>query len=129
MPLDELIHFDEFKDSRGSLVAAEFAKQIPFLVKRIYCIYPKPGFERGFHAHKKIDQIAIPISGKCEILMDNGEDSKTISLDSRDIGLRIPPMIWHVISYMSDDCILLVLASDIFDEDDYIRDYQTFIGM
>ena len=128
MSLIEWIDLPNFGDERGSLVVIESNKNIPFDVKRLYYIYDaKPDIPRGFHAHKELKQIAFCLKGKCRMLMDNGIDKQEIWLDQPNKGLLIPPMVWHEMHDFSDDCVLLVLASDFYDESDYIRKYDDFI--
>lgn len=128
MSLIEWIELPSLGDQRGGLVVAESCKNIPFDVKRIYYIFDaKPDIPRGFHAHKELHQIAFCIKGKCKMLMDNGFVKEEVWLDQSNKGLRIPPMIWHEMHDFSEDCVLLVLASEHYDESDYIRDYADFI--
>ena len=102
---------------------------IPFEIKRIYYIYDlKKDIPRGFHAHKDLQQIAICIKGSCKFLLDNGKERvKDIILDSPNKGLFIDKMIWREMYDFSEDCVLLVLASDYYKENDYIRDYEEFL--
>ncbi len=127
------IEFDIKGDNRGSLIAIEELKNIPFKIKRVYYIFnTKKGVRRGFHAHKKLKQVAICVSGSCKFLLDNGKEKvNEILLDKIDKGLFIEDMIWHEMYDFSKDCVLVVLASDYYNEADYIRDYNeflTFIG-
>nr|WP_268841504.1 FdtA/QdtA family cupin domain-containing protein [Pseudoalteromonas sp. ACER1] len=115
-------------DDRGSLVVLENNKQVPFNIERVYYIYAsEQGVSRGFHAHKELEQIAICVKGQCEMLLDNGQEKQTILLDSPTKAVTINKMVWHEMHNFSDDCVLLVLASDIYDESDYIRNYKAFI--
>jgi len=115
-------------DDRGSLVAIEGAKTIPFDIKRVYYLFgTKEGVARGFHAHKALKQIAVCVTGKCKMLLDNGTEKTEVWLDSSTKGLLIEDMVWHEMHDFSSDCVLLVLASEHYDEDDYIRDYQEFL--
>ena len=128
MSLIEWFELPNFGDERGSLVVVESNKNIPFDVKRLYYIYDaKPDIPRGFHAHKELYQLAFCLIGKCKMLMDNGVDKQEVWLDQPNRGLLIPPMVWHEMHDFSDDCVLLVLASEYFSQDDYIRDYSEFI--
>lgn len=109
------------------LVALEQIKNVPFEIKRIYYMFgTKQNVRRGFHAHKNLRQLAIAVCGQCTFLLDDGDEQKTILLNDPEKGLLIEPGIWHEMFDFSDDCILLVLASDIYDECDYIRDYDEF---
>ena len=116
------------EDARGSLAVFENGHNCPFEVKRAYCIFGvKDAKERGFHAHKNLEQIAVCISGSCEFVMDDGKEQKTFLLDSPQKGLYIGKKYWHFMKNFSKDCVLLVLASHGYDESDYIRDYQEFL--
>lgn len=129
MSLVDIIDLPMLGDDRGQLVAIEENKQVPFDIKRIYYIYgTEQGVARGFHAHKELNQVAICISGSCNMLLDNGVNKSTVLLDSASKGIQIPPMIWHEMHDFSEGCVLLVLASERYDESDYIRDYETFIA-
>lgn len=122
-----LIKFKPLGDERGSLIAIEAEKSVPFPVRRVYYIFgSKPGVERGFHAHKALNQVAVAVTGSCELVFDNGETQATVDLDSSAKGVLIEPNVWHYMKNFSDDCVLLVLADQHYDEADYIRDYQAF---
>ena len=128
MSLIQWIELPNLGDQRGGLVVAEACKNIPFDLKRLYYIFDaKPDVPRGFHAHKELHQIAFCIKGKCKMLMDNGFAKEEVWLDQPNKGLQILPMIWHEMHDFSEDCVLLVLASEHYDESDYIRDYADFI--
>ena len=128
MSLASWIDFKVLGDERGQLVSLEQHKNIPFNVRRVYYLFDtKLDVSRGFHAHKELQQVAVCLAGKCRMRLDNGFDKKDIWLDSPNKGLFIDKMIWREMHNFSEDCILLVLASNHYDEDDYIRDYQEFI--
>lgn len=115
-------------DERGKLVPIEANKDIPFHIKRIYYMFDtKNGVSRGFHAHKKLKQILICLNGSCKILMDDGSTKKIILLDEKNKGLYVGPAIWHEMFDFSKDAVLMVMASDYYNEDDYIRDYGEFL--
>lgn len=123
----KLLNFRNHGDKRGSLVAIESNKQIPFNIKRIYYIFGnKKKLPRGYHAHKKLKQIYIVLSGSCRIILDNGKKKKTVFLTSPLTGLFIDRMTWREIHNFSQNCILLVLASDFYKEKDYIKKYHDF---
>ena len=123
----EFIYFQEMGDHRGSLVALEQYKNIPFEIKRVYYIFgTKENVRRGFHAHKTLKQVAICVKGTCSFLLDNGEDKVECRLESPTTGLFIGEMIWHEMYDFSEDCVLMVLADDLYDENDYIREYIDF---
>ncbi|GAB4223634.1 MAG: FdtA/QdtA family cupin domain-containing protein [Francisella sp.] len=124
----ELIKFRVNGDDRGSLISLEQNKNIPFDIKRVYYIFgTKINVKRGFHAHKNLKQVYICVSGSCKVLFDNGIRKKDILLDSPDTGLLITGLEWREIYDFSPDCVLIVLASDYYDENDYIRDYEEFL--
>lgn len=128
MELIKLIDFPVLGDDRGSLLALEGNKNIPFDIKRIYYIYgTQEGVARGFHAHKELKQVAICMNGSCRFVMDNGAEKSDVVLNSPSQGLLIDTMQWHEMYDFSSDCILLVLASEIYDEADYIRSYDDFL--
>lgn len=120
----------KIEDARGSLVVLELGKGLPFPARRAYYIYgTDPDQPRGFHAHKKLDQVFICLKGSCDVALDDGHEKKTVTLSSPDRALRVGPMIWHEMHRLSPDCLFLALASDIYDENDYIRDYADFKRM
>ena len=124
----KLIEFPELGDDRGSLVSLESNKSIPFDIKRVYYIFgTQQGVARGFHAHKQLKQVAVCVTGKCRMVLDSGETKTDIWLDSATKGILIEDMIWREMHDFSDDCVLLVLASEHYDEADYIRNYDRFI--
>jgi dTDP-4-dehydrorhamnose 3,5-epimerase-like enzyme len=127
MSLIKIIDFKSLGDTRGNLIAVEGIKDIPFDIKRVYYIFDtEAAVTRGFHAHKELVQVAICVSGSCKILMDDGFNKQTITLDSPKQGVLIDKMQWHEMHCFSVDCVLLVLASDYYDESDYIRSYEEF---
>ncbi|MCR8913710.1 WxcM-like domain-containing protein [Marinobacter panjinensis] len=126
--LVQWIEIPKLGDDRGSLVALEGNKIVPFDIERVYYIFgTKPGVARGFHAHKALKQVAICITGKCKMLLDNGIEKAEVWLDSPAKGILINHLVWHEMHEFSTDCVLLVLASEHYDESDYIREYSDFI--
>lgn len=124
----QLIDFTIMGDERGSLIALEEHHNAPFDIKRVYYIFgTKEGVRRGFHAHKDLKQIAICVSGSCKFHLDDGTNKQEILLDSPDKGLLIEGLIWREMYEFSSDCVLLVMASEYFDDNDYIRDYSEFM--
>ena len=120
--------FQSHGDDRGQLVALEEFKDIPFEIKRVYYMYDTgKSVRRGFHAHKSLEQILICIHGSCKVLLDNGEEKKIIPLDKPYEGLYVPNDMWRQMFDFSPDAVLMVLASEYYDEADYIRDYDAFI--
>lgn len=121
--------FQQHGDDRGMLVALEEYNDIPFSIKRVYYMYnTKHNIHRGFHAHKNLEQILICIHGSCKILLDNGKgEKKVVSLEKPYEGLFIPHEIWREMYDFSSDAVLLVLASEPYQEEDYIRNYDEFL--
>jgi dTDP-4-dehydrorhamnose 3,5-epimerase-like enzyme len=129
MSLVQWINFPSLGDERGSLVALEGAKTVPFEIKRVYYIFgTQPGVARGFHAHRNLRQLAVCVTGKCRMVLDDGEKREEAWLDSPNKGLVIGEMVWREMHDFSSDCVLLVLASEHYDESDYIRLYSDFVG-
>lgn len=123
-----LVDFKEHGDERGVLVALETGRNIPFEIRRVYYIYgTKVGVQRGFHAHHELRQMAIAVKGSCKFILDNGHERNTVALTSPNQGLLIEGMIWREMIDFSEDCVLMVLADQMFDERDYIRDYDEFL--
>jgi dTDP-4-dehydrorhamnose 3,5-epimerase-like enzyme len=123
----QIINFKPLGDERGSLIAIEAEKSVPFSVRRVYYIFgTKAGVERGFHAHKALNQVAVAVTGSCEMVLDDGEVKTTVLLDSAEKGVLIGPGMWRVMRNFSADCVLLVLADQHYDEGDYIRNYDAF---
>ena len=120
--------FQQHGDDRGQLVALEEFKDIPFEIKRVYYMYDTgEKVRRGYHAHRNLEQILICIHGSCKVLLDNGTERKKVYLEKPYEGLYIPNDMWREMYDFSPDAVLLVLASEYYDEDDYIRDYQQFV--
>lgn len=120
--------FQRHGDDRGMLVALEEGKEIPFDVKRVYYMYDTvEGVRRGFHAHKCLEQILICVHGSCKILLDNGKEKEIVSLDTPYEGLYVSNDTWREMYDFSPDAVLMVLASELYDEADYIRDYDEFL--
>ena len=128
MSLIELIGFTDLGDERGSLVALEGNRSVPFDIKRVYYIFgTKKGVPRGFHAHRNLKQVAVCVTGSCRFVLDSGKKKEEVILDSAVKGLLVENFIWHEMYDLSSDCVLMVLASEYYDESDYIRDYQSFL--
>ncbi|STQ91844.1 sugar 3,4-ketoisomerase [Iodobacter fluviatilis] len=123
----KFIQLQKHGDERGSLVSLEEQKNIPFPIKRVYYLFgTKEGVRRGFHAHKTLKQVAISLRGSCRFLLDDGKEKIELLLDNPAQGLLIESMIWREMYDFSDDCVLLVLTDDYYDESDYIRSYEEF---
>ena len=125
-----LHHLRLINDARGNLSVGEFEREIPFIARRYFLIFDVPAGEtRGKHAHKLCHQFLICIRGSCRVLLDNGQDRREITLDRPDVGVHLPPMIWGTQHSYSPDAMLLVFASDYYDPDDYIRNYDEFCAL
>jgi len=122
------VDFKTLGDDRGSLIAIEEGYNAPFQIKRVYYIFDtKEGVERGFHAHINLKQICIAVKGSCTFTLDNGKTREEIKLDNPNEGLYIEGLIWREMKEFSEDCVLVVLASEHYDESDYIRIYDNFL--
>lgn len=123
-----IIQLEEHGDDRGTLISLEEMKNIPFDIKRVYYMYGTgTGVRRGFHAHKCLKQILICVSGQCKVLLDDGCSQEIVVLDKPNKGLMIESNIWREMFDFSSDSVLMVVASEYYDESDYIRNYQEFI--
>jgi len=128
MSLLQTIQFKPLGDDRGSLVSLEANKSVPFEIKRVYYIFgTKEGVSRGFHAHRNLKQVAVCVTGSCRFVLDNGKQREDIVLNSSTTGLVINDLTWREMHDFSPDCVLMVLASEYYDESDYIRDYSEFL--
>jgi UDP-2-acetamido-3-amino-2,3-dideoxy-glucuronate N-acetyltransferase len=118
-----------FADLRGSLSVGEFPQQVPFVPRRYFIVYDVPGKDvRGEHAHRRCHQFLVCLRGSLSVVVDDGKSSEEIALDRPSIGLYLPPMVWAVQYRYSADALLLVFASEPYDADDYIRDYDEFLS-
>ena len=122
-----IIHLPKVHNQAGNLTALENNKNIPFDVRRVYYLYDVPGgAERGGHGHKKLQQFIISLSGSFDVLINDGTNKKVVRLDRPYIGLHIIPGIWRELMNFSSGAICLVLASEKYDEADYIRDFEVY---
>lgn len=122
--------FQPHGDERGQLVSLEEFNDIPFRIKRVYYMYDTVGgVVRGKHAHKSLEQILICIHGTCKIRLDNGREKKVVPLEKPYEGLYVANNMWREMYDFSPDAVLMVLASEIYDEKDYIRDYDEFLKL
>ena len=120
--------FQPHGDDRGQLVSLEEFKDIPFEIKRVYYMYDTgKDVVRGHHAHKSLEQILICIHGSCKIRLDNGSEKKVVNLERPYEGLYVPNSMWREMYDFSSDAVLMVLASELYDEKDYIRSYDEFL--
>lgn len=130
MSLINIINFKSLGDARGDLISLESTKEIPFEIKRVYYIFDTQNdVIRGLHAHKELKQVAIVLKGSCRFLLDDGVNKESIILSNAHQGLLIDSCLWREMSDFSEDCVLIVLASAQYDENDYIRNYNEFLKM
>jgi dTDP-4-dehydrorhamnose 3,5-epimerase-like enzyme len=121
------IFFPKIEDARGSLSFIEEFNQAPFEIKRVYYLYDVPsGATRGGHAHLSSEQIIIALSGSFDVVLDDGRSRESVFLNRPHYGLYIPPGIWRELENFSSNCVVLSLASTLFNESDYIREYDIF---
>lgn len=123
----QLINLPKFLDDRGNLSFVEQFKHIPFKIERVYWIYDVPGGEsRGGHAYKENQELIIALSGSFDVVLDNGQIEETYSLNRSYYGLFVPKGVWREMTNFSTNSLALILSSTSYDEQDYIRDYETF---
>ncbi|MCH5324693.1 MAG: WxcM-like domain-containing protein [Eubacterium sp.] len=124
-----MIDFQSHDDERGCLVVAETTKEIPFDIKRLYYIYDADSkTTRGFHSHKRLQQVYIGIHGSMKVTLFDGVEKREVILDNPKQGLYIGHDVWRTISDFSPGAVLLVAASELYSEDDYIRNYDEFLA-
>lgn len=124
----KILDLPKIHDPRGNLTFVEGSRQIPFEIRRVYYLYDVPGgSERGGHAHLALHQFVIAMSGSFDIVLDDGFDKKRIHLNRSYMGLYLPPMTWRELDNFSSGSVCMVLASEYFDEADYVRDYSDFM--
>ncbi len=127
MSLVKFIDFKVMGDHRGNLISLEGNKNIPFDIKRVYYIFDNiADVERGFHAHHNLKQVVICMHGECTFVLDNGITREEVVLNSKTQGLYIEDFIWREMKAFSPEAVLMVLASEHYDENDYIRNYEEF---
>jgi hypothetical protein len=125
----KLIDLPKIVDPRGNLTVAEGLEGIPFEIKRTYWVYDVPaGESRGGHAHKRLKQMVVALSGSFHVTLDNGREKKTVLLNHPWQGLLIETNTWRTLDDFSSGAVCLVLASEHYDEDDYIYDYDEFLN-
>jgi hypothetical protein len=130
MPLDNcrIVDLPQIKDIRGSLSFIENNNLIPFSISRAYFLYDIPaGVERGSHAHKNLQQFIVPLAGSFDVVLDDGVVKKRFHLNRPYQGLIIGPLVWRLLDNFSSGAVCLVLASEKYNEDDYIRSYEQFM--
>lgn len=132
MSLNEckLIELPKIADPRGNLSIIEGGQHIPFDIKRVYYLYDVPGgSDRGSHAHKRLHQFIVAMSGSFDVVLDDGKDKKRFQLNRSYYGLYVCPMMWRYLDNFSSGAVCMVLASSHFDETDYIRDHSEFLAL
>ena len=130
MSLIRFVNLKSVVDDRGRLVAVEGGIDVPFEIRRLYYLTDlKSDIPRGFHAHRKLQQVAVCVAGRCRMVLDDGARREEAWLDAPDKGLFIGNMMWREMHDFSPDCVLLVIASEPFSEADYIRDYDEFLRL
>jgi len=124
----KLIDLPRIFDPRGNLTFIEGGRHVDFDIRRVYYLYDVPGgSERGGHAHKELRQLIVAMSGSFDVHLDDGDEQKIIQLNRSYVGLYICPMIWRELHNFSSGSVCMVLASNLYDEADYYRDYQQFL--
>ena len=124
----KIIQFTELGDERGMLISLEQFKNIPFDIKRVYYLYEtNVKARRGFHAHKALKQVLVCVHGSCKVLLDNGSEKEVVELNKPNFGLYLESNVWREMFDFTEDAVLMVLASELYDESDYIRDYGEFL--
>jgi hypothetical protein len=122
-----IIHFPKIHNRAGNITSVQNSLEVPFDIRRIYYLYDVPGGEtRGAHGHKSLEQVIIAASGSFDVTIDDGRNKKTVQLNRPYVGLHIQPLIWRDLSNFSSGAICLVLASQPYNAEDYIRDYTEF---
>jgi len=131
VPLSDckLIQLPTVHDRRGNLSFIEGGRHVPFAIERVYYLYDVPGgAERGGHAHKALQQLIIAMSGSFDVILDDGMEKQRFHLNRSYQGLYVCPMIWREIDNFSSGSVCMVLASNLYDEKDYFRDYEGFLA-
>lgn len=126
----KIIDFEVHADNRGNLCSLSNNKEIPFEVKRIYYTWDMPyDVIRGGHAHKKLDEVMVCLSGSCDFVLDDGKEKVTVTLDKPNKGLYIKANLWRDFRNFSKDCVVVLIASELYDTEDYIRDYNEYLNL
>jgi dTDP-4-dehydrorhamnose 3,5-epimerase-like enzyme len=125
-----LIELPKIHDRRGNLTFVEGGEHIPFDISRVYYLYDVPGgAERGGHAHKKLQQLIIAMSGSFDVVLNDGNEKKRFHLNRSYVGLYVPTMIWRELDNFSSGSVCMVLASNRYHESDYYRDYHQYLSV
>ncbi len=125
----KVIDLPKISDPRGNLSFIEGGRHIPFDIKRVYYLYDVPGgSDRGSHAHKILHQYIVAMSGSFDVVLDDGKEKRRFHLNRSYYGLYVCPMMWRDLENFSSGSVCMVLASEHYDEADYIRDYSEFLA-
>ncbi|MGB6484630.1 MAG: FdtA/QdtA family cupin domain-containing protein [Candidatus Acidiferrales bacterium] len=123
----KIIDLPRINDPRGNLTFIEGGRHMPFEVKRVYYLYDVPGgAERGGHAHKELHEFIVAMSGSFDVVLNDGAQQKRFHLNRSYFGMYVCPMVWRELDNFSSGSVCMVLASNLYDEADYFRDYETF---
>ena len=124
----KVIDFEIHSDNRGNLTSLSENQEIPFKIKRIYYTWNMPNDAiRGGHAHKNLDEVMVCLHGSCDFVLDDGKEQITVTLDKPNKGLYIKANLWRDFRNFSKDCVVILIASELYDTEDYIRDYEEFL--
>lgn len=123
------IEFPVIPNPAGNLAVIEGEREVPFAIRRVYYLYSVPrGARHGGHAHRRLEQVLIAVAGEFDVILDDGEGRRSVRLAAPDRGLYVPTMIWRELVDFSSGAVCLVLASEPYDDGDYIRDYDEFVA-
>ena len=126
----KIVELPKITDPRGNLSFVEGGAHIPFEIKRVYYLYDVPGgADRGSHAHRKLSQFVIAMSGSFDVVLDDGRNKRRFHLNRSHYGLYICPMMWRDLDNFSSGAVCMVMASERYEESDYIRNYEQFISL
>jgi dTDP-4-dehydrorhamnose 3,5-epimerase-like enzyme len=125
-----IVELPKIVDPRGNLTFIEANRHIPFEIKRVFYLYDVPGgAERGGHAHSRLEQFMVAMSGSFDVILDDGSQRKRVHLNRSYYGIYIPPLIWREMDNFSSGSVCMVLASELYDQTDYLRDFDAFVRL